>query len=73
MHLQKALSWWDSIISITRPLYNDMPLVHYSQQGGKENRENYYLTFHWEKLRADVARDIEIAQNYRTQKSLQTQ
>jgi hypothetical protein len=62
LHLQKALTYWDHIISITRPLYNNMPLVHYSQQGGKETKENYYLTFHWEKLRADVARDIEIAQ-----------
>jgi hypothetical protein len=60
-HLQKALAYWDNIISVTRPLYNDMPLVHLSQQGGKETRENFFLTFHWEKLRADVARDIEIA------------
>ena len=50
---------------ITRPLYNDMPLVHLSQQGGKESRENFYLTFHWEKLRADVANDIEIARKVR--------
>ncbi len=61
LHLQKALSWWDSIISVTRPLYNDMPLVHYSQQGGKETKENYHLTFHWEQLRAAVGKDIEIA------------
>jgi hypothetical protein len=63
LHLQKALSYWDSIISITRPLYNDMPLVHLSQQGGKETKENFYLKFHWEKLRAEVAGDIEIARN----------
>jgi hypothetical protein len=63
-HLQKSLSWWDDIIQITRPLYKEMPLVHLSQQGGgKETKENYYLTFHWEKLRADVANDIEIARN----------
>ena len=61
-HLQKALAYWDNIIGITRPLYKDMPLVHLSQQGGKESRENFYLTFHWEKIRADVAKDIEIAQ-----------
>ena len=61
MHLEKALSYWDSIIAITRPLYNDMPLVHLSQQGGKESKENFYLSFHWEKLRADAARDIDIA------------
>jgi hypothetical protein len=39
-----------------------MPLVHFSQQGGgKETKENYYLKFHWEKLRVDVANDVEIA------------
>lgn len=65
-HLQKALAYWDSIISITRPLYNDMPLVHLSQQnGGKETKENFYLTFHWEKLRADVAKDVEVAKEAR--------
>jgi hypothetical protein len=61
MHLEKALSYWDSIIAITRPLYNDMSLVHLSQQGGKESKENFYLRFHWEKLRAEVARDIDMA------------
>jgi len=61
-HLQKALTYWDSIISITKPLYKDMPLVHLSQQGGKESKENFYLTFHWERIRPDVAKDIEIAQ-----------
>jgi len=61
-YLQKALAYWDSLINITRPLYKDMPLVHLSQQGGKESKENFYLSFHWEKLRPDVARDVEIAQ-----------
>lgn len=62
LHLQKALNYWDSIIQITRPLYNDMPLVHLSQQGGgKETKENLYLTFHWRKLRGEVAKDVEIA------------
>jgi hypothetical protein len=60
-HLEKALDYWDNIINVTRPLYRDMPLVHLSQQGGKETKENFYLTFHWEKLRADVARDVEVA------------
>ena len=61
-HLQMALTYWDNIISITKPLYKNMPLVHLSQQGGKESRENFYLTFHWEGSRPDVARDVEIAQ-----------
>jgi hypothetical protein len=61
-HLQMALTHWDNIISITKPLYKNMPLVHLSQQGGKESNENFYLTFHWETIRPDVARDVEIAQ-----------
>lgn len=62
MHLQKALEHWDAIIRITRPLYRDMPLVHLSQQGGEENRDNFYKTFHWEKLRPDVLKDVQIAE-----------
>lgn len=34
-HLSKGLEYWDKVIEITRPLYNDMPLVHYSEQGGE--------------------------------------
>ncbi|MEO8405685.1 MAG: hypothetical protein ABI480_13850, partial [Chitinophagaceae bacterium] len=62
-HLQKALAWWDIVISITRPLYNDMPLTHYSEQDGKPWQENDHLRFHWEKLRPDVAKDIDTAKN----------
>ncbi|MDP4262922.1 MAG: glycoside hydrolase family 20 zincin-like fold domain-containing protein [Bacteroidota bacterium] len=61
-HFEKALHYWDEVISITRPLYNDMPLVHYSEQDGKSWKENYGLRFHWEKLRPAVAKDIETAQ-----------
>ncbi|HEY3406130.1 MAG TPA: glycoside hydrolase family 20 zincin-like fold domain-containing protein [Ohtaekwangia sp.] len=62
-HLEQALSFWDSVIEITRPLYNDMPLVHYSEQDGKPWQENDHLRFHWEKLRPDVQKDIELAKN----------
>ncbi|MBK5272520.1 MAG: hypothetical protein JJE22_16075 [Bacteroidia bacterium] len=58
---ESALQYWDKIISITRPLYNDMPLVHYSETDGKNWKENYDLLFHWEKIRPDVAMDIEKA------------
>ena len=61
-HLQMALTYWDNIVSITKPLYKNMPLVHLSQQGGKESRGNFYLTFHWEGIRPEVAKDVEIAQ-----------
>lgn len=62
-HLENALKYWDVVISITRPIYNDMPLVHYSEQNGVRSKENQQLTFHWEKLRPDVERDVETAKN----------
>lgn len=60
-HLSKGLEYWDKVIEITRPLYNDMPLVHYSEQGGKHWKENDHLRFHWALIRPDVAKDLEIA------------
>lgn len=60
-HLENALRFWNAVIAITRPLYNDMPLVHYSEQDGKPWKENDHLRFHWEKLQPDVATDIEMA------------
>jgi hypothetical protein len=60
-HLQQALNYWDVVISITRPIYNDMPLVHYSEENGKHWKENDHLRFHWHRLREDVAKDVEIA------------
>ncbi|MFO7445685.1 MAG: hypothetical protein R6W90_04925, partial [Ignavibacteriaceae bacterium] len=46
-YLENALQYWDTVISITRPIYNDMPLVHYSEQDGKSWKENDHLRFHW--------------------------
>jgi len=62
-HLEKALGFWDVVVGITRPIYNNMPLVHLSEQNGVRTKENQYLEFHWEKLRPDVAKDIETAKN----------
>jgi hypothetical protein len=62
-HLENALQFWDVVISITSPIYNEMPLVHYSEQSGKSWEENDRLRFHWKLLRTDVAKDIEIARN----------
>jgi hypothetical protein len=62
-HLKNALKYWDEIVSITSPIYNDMPLVHYSEQNGVRSEENKHLTFHWRKIRPDVAKDIETAKN----------
>jgi len=55
-HLENALSFWDVVIEITRPIYNDMPLVHYCEED--DNRR-----FHWAILRTEVAEDIETARN----------
>jgi len=60
-HLENALRYWDEIVSITTPIYNEMPLVHYSEQNGVRSEENKHLTFHWKKIRPDVAKDMEIA------------
>jgi hypothetical protein len=62
-HLENALDYWDRVIEITRPIYNDMPLVHFSESDNKHWKENDHLRFHWEKLRPEVARDIETAKN----------
>ncbi|SOD78174.1 glycoside hydrolase family 20 zincin-like fold domain-containing protein [Spirosoma fluviale] len=61
-HLKAALRYWDTVIAITRPLYNDMPLVHLTEQKGHTWEENNKLRFHWEKLRPDVMKDIELAE-----------
>lgn len=58
-HAKQELVYWDKIIEITNPLYNDMPLVHYSEQDGKSWRENNQLRFHWRLIRPDVVRDVE--------------
>jgi hypothetical protein len=62
-HLQNALKYWDAVISITRPIYNDMPLVHYSEENGKHWKQNDHLRFHWETIRPAVAKDIDYAKN----------
>ncbi|WP_077923384.1 glycoside hydrolase family 20 zincin-like fold domain-containing protein [Spirosoma sp. 209] len=61
-HLKAALRYWDAVVAITRPLYNDMPLVHLSEQKGSTWAENDKLQFHWAKLRPAVAADITIAE-----------
>ncbi len=60
LHMQKAIDYWDVVISITKPLYNEMPLVHYSEQDGKPSKQNDHLRFHWALLKPDVARDVDI-------------
>jgi hypothetical protein len=55
-HLENALGFWDEVVNITHPIYKDMPLTHYSEEDDSRR-------FHWEKLRPEVAQDVEIAKN----------
>jgi hypothetical protein len=57
-HLTKALGFWDELIRITRPIYKDMKLTHYNGNSFDANPDNL---FHWERIRAEVAADIEVA------------
>lgn len=57
-HLQKALEHWDQVVQISRPLYKDMPLVHYNHGSHDANPDNL---FHWALIRDQVAQDVEIA------------
>ncbi len=52
-HLENALSYWDQLIAITRPIYKDMPLTPYVH--------NDNILFHWEHLRSAVEQDIALA------------
>ncbi|HEY0244034.1 MAG TPA: glycoside hydrolase family 20 zincin-like fold domain-containing protein [Mucilaginibacter sp.] len=67
-HLEKALDYWKKVAAITRPIYNDMPLTHMMDQGGKSWKDNYYDKFHWALITPQVAADIEIAKNAKTGK-----
>jgi glycosyl hydrolase family 20 len=57
-HLQRALGYWDEVVRITRPLYPDMRLTHYNRNSFEANDQNF---FHWALIRAEVAKDVEIA------------
>ncbi len=57
-HLEQALTYWDKVIDITRPIYKDMPLTHYNHNFFEANDDNL---FHWALIRDEVAEDIEIA------------
>jgi hypothetical protein len=61
-HLQRALACWDEVIRITRPIYRDMPLVHYNHNSFDANDGNL---FHWALVRDEVAKDVEIARGSR--------
>ncbi|MDB4924115.1 hypothetical protein [Mucilaginibacter sp.] len=63
-HLQNALIYWDEVVKITRPIYNDMPYTGYTYPAdGNNSVINNTSRFHWALLRPDVAKDVETAKN----------
>ncbi len=63
-HLEKSLHYWDAVVAITRPIYNDMPLAAYNYpHKGSLDGVDVNRRFHWEKLRPEVARDVVIAKD----------
>jgi hypothetical protein len=63
-HFRKALAHWDELIRVTRPIYRDMKLAHYNGNSFDANPDNL---FHWERIRAEVAADIEVAKRSRSE------
>lgn len=59
-HLERSLAHWDEVVTLTEPIYRDMPLAHYNPP---DNRRNDNNLFHWKRLRAAVAADLETARN----------
>ena len=57
-HLQQALGYWTVLGGNTRPLYRDMKLTHYNGNSFDANPDNL---FHWERIRGEVARDVDVA------------
>ena len=61
-HLEKALTHWDEVIRVSRPIYRDMRLTHYNGNAFTANANNL---FHWALIRDEVAADVEAARNAR--------
>jgi hypothetical protein len=57
-YLQSAQANWSLLSARTRPIYRDMKLTHYNGNSFDANPDNL---FHWDRLRAEVARDVDIA------------
>jgi hypothetical protein len=68
-HLENALAEWDKVIAITRPIYRDMLLVHFT---GNSKALNPDAEFHWARLRLQVVEDIQAARNAKTEVQART-
>lgn len=63
-HLENALAEWDKVIAITRPIYRDMLLVHFT---GNSKALNPDAEFHWVRLRPQVVEDVQAARTASTE------
>jgi hypothetical protein len=59
-HLENALAEWDEVVAITRPIYRDMLLTHFIGHSAALNPD---APFHWERIRPQVAADVELARS----------
>jgi hypothetical protein len=56
-HIEHAADQWDAVIEVTRPLYPDVPLLHWSES------DRAGELFSWEQLRPEVQQDVEYVRN----------
>ncbi len=61
-HLQGSVANWNLLTATARPIYRDMKLAHYNGNSFDANPDNL---FHWDRIRAEVARDVDVAVNSR--------
>jgi len=70
LFLQNELAYWDEVVKITRPIYNDMPYTGYTYPAdGNDSVIDNTSRFHWALLRPEVAKDVEIAKKQSLQRN----
>jgi hypothetical protein len=51
VHLEHATERWQQLVKVTQPVYQPVPLMHYTHSGGNEY-------FHWSKLESEVIEEL---------------
>ena len=62
-HLQKALNYWEELISVTSKYINEIPLLHLGDRFNNGGNKRPLSKFSWANLLNEVKYDIEIAKN----------
>ena len=57
-NLERSVAIWNLLAAQLSLIYRDMKLTHYNGNSFDANPDNL---FHWQRIRAEVARDVEIA------------